>query len=554
MTTAMMKKLPEAINNAVADKVAEGLINNETVQKMIEGQIAESMTELSKGITHAQHTMPFKSMIFDPKYHHDMSGHREKPTFLSNEHMRDIALKNVVVASILQTRINQVGEFARPQLDEYSMGFKIVPMDDPTRELTATEKEEAAYITKFILNTGEERDRKRDSFSKFLKKYVRDSLTLDASPYEIVNTYGGKPYAFQAVDGATIKLASYATDEDRERDAEMGEEVSFVQVIDGMTVTQYTLDEMSYPIRNPRTDINARGYGFSELEMLVTTITSHLWAEEYNRRYFSQGSSSKGMINITGDISPEHLESFKRQWLAQASGVSNAWKTPILNSENIQWIPLNQTSRDMEYGGWLEYLVKTACAVYQIDPAEINFDIRSGTAQAPLFESSNEAKEKLSRDKGLKPLLRGIEDDLNTNIIWRINENYCLVFVGLDAKTPEQALDMDIRRMQNFETVDEVRVKNKKPPLGGLVGGLPANPILLQAKMAEMQGQAPDQQPQGSDSFYDMMNQGGHPSLQQAKEEEQPVQPTGSPEEILQQSLAMMRKPDGYEEITFENY
>ena len=77
--------------------------------------------------------------------------------------------------------------------------------------------------------------------------------------------------------------------------------MKWVQVIDGTIVPGFTAKELAFGVRNPRTNINLQPYGFSELEMLIQQVTSHLYAEEYNSKYFSQGGTTKGIINIKSD-------------------------------------------------------------------------------------------------------------------------------------------------------------------------------------------------------------------------------------------------------------
>jgi len=116
----------------------------------------------------------------------------------------------------------------------------------------------------------------------------------------------------------------------------------------------------------------------SEIEMMITTITSHMNAEAYNRKFFTQGSITKGIMAFEGSVPPDQLESFRRQWYQQVTGISNAWRTPIMSlgkDTKLNWIDLHNTNREMEYGKWLDYTIKTICSVYQMDPIEIGFDI-----------------------------------------------------------------------------------------------------------------------------------------------------------------------------------
>jgi hypothetical protein len=272
----------------------------------------------------------------------------------------------------------------------------------------------------------------------------------------------------------------------------------FVQIINGQIENVYTRDEMVFGVRNPRTDIYIQGYGYGELEQLVTTVTAHLYAEEYNRRFFSQGSAPKGILNFKGDsMTPDQLEGFRRQWRANLEGVDNSWRTPILQSEQgVDWIDLNPTNKDMEYGAWLEYLIKITCGVFLIDPAEINFDLKGGVSQTPLFESSQEWKLKASRDRGLKPLLRFIAKMINENIISQIDDHFVFDFAGLEELTEQEKHTLYTEQVASYLTLNEVRRSDDLPDLEH--GDIPMNPTYLQAmqqKMAaEQQQEQMDQQ------------------------------------------------------------
>lgn len=320
--------------------------------------------------------------------------------------------------------------------------------------------------------------------------------------YEIVSGRGRKPVAFYAVDGSTIRYAttpsvlkrmagyseSQVNEMWRRQMAEMNqnvfnrdqaaqpEKVKYVQVISGRVMNTYTEQEMAFAIRNPRTYLQQNNYGVAELEIMVSVVTSHLWAEEYNKRFFSTGSAPKGIIHfdISGSQVPQdQLNAFRRQWHAQVAGVWNAWKTPILATPGkMNYQSLQMGNKQMEFTQWINYLVKLLCAIYMIDPAEINFENeRVGSTGTPQFYSVSEAKLKMSRDRGLQPLLRFLEADINKNLIWIIDPRYELQFVGMDARTEKDMQELRMKELQNWRTVDEVRAEDDLDPLGPEKGG-----------------------------------------------------------------------------------
>jgi hypothetical protein len=267
------------------------------------------------------------------------------------------------------------------------------------------------------------------------------------------------------------------------------EQPAYIQLINGQIENVYYQDEMAFGVRNPRTDIYIQGYGYGELEQLISIITAHLYAEEYNRRFFTQGSSPKGILNFKGEnLTPDQLEGFRRQWKANLEGINGAWKTPILQAEQgIEWVDLHPTNREMEYGQWLEYLLKVICGVFLMDPAELNFDLHGGVQQTPLFESSQEWKLKASRDRGLKPLLRFLARMINENIIEKIDDHFVLDFVGLDELTEQEKHELRQEQVSSYKTLNEIRRAEDLPDVPD--GDTILNPTYIQARQMRMQAQ-----------------------------------------------------------------
>jgi hypothetical protein len=426
--------------------------------------------------------------------------YRHNPSALTYETLRLTSERSSMIAAIIITRVNQVAAFCRPQPDKYSTGFKIRPRGgDKKRRLTAGEKDRSHKLEHFILNTGVDYNPGRDGFEIFMRKSTRDRLTYDQVGWEKTHTLSRRLHSFYCLPGETLRLARPTNEKGTPPEQwELKRQIKYAQVINGLVRASYTQDELGFLIANPRTSIRANGYGFPEIEMLMTTITAHLWAEEWNKRAFSQGSTVKGVINMKGNIPQQQFDSFKRQWAAQVSGISNAWKTPLVNTDGIEWIPLQLSNTEMGYQLWLEYLLKVICAIFQIDPAEVNFDLRGGAMQQPVFMSTNEAQQKVSKDRGLQPLLRFFEDAINRHFIWAIDPEFELAFCGLDAKTEEQMMQLRMNQVANIYTLNEIRAMEDLPPVksGDIVLNAVYSSALQQAQAQEQQQQGQPGQPQ----------------------------------------------------------
>lgn len=442
------------------------------------------------------------------------TNYKDKPSSLSYNILYQMSVKNSVVGAVINTRVNQVSAFTKPaRFSEDGVGYKI-RLRDPSETPNSEQKEVMNSIELFLENCGFSDDSDRDDFDTFIRKIVRDSLTYDQMCFEVIPDRKGKPAEILAVDAATIRAASenYQADQTWMEMVpnKKNEEVKWVQVVDGTIVSWFTARELAFGVRNPRTNINLQPYGFSELEQLIHQITSHLYAEEYNSKFFSQGGTTKGVINIKSDPNgvgnKEQLDSFKRQWRAQVNGMTGAWKTPVLQVPNgIEYINVSQSNREMEFEKWMNYLVNIVCAVYQIDPAEVNFPNNGGVSGngGSVFESSQEVKLKNSKDKGLKPLMRFIESIINKFVVSKFSQDYVFVFTGLDEKSEEEKAELDTKQVKTWRTVNEIRKEHGEKPLEN--GDIILDPSYLnyiqQKEMAAQQGEmGSDEEMMGDES------------------------------------------------------
>jgi hypothetical protein len=484
-----------------------------------------------------------KSYILDPNDWQGLTGYKEKSISLNYGVLRRISYGVPIIRSIINTRIDQITSFCEPQSDKYSTGFvirkkrgyfgaannQVEPTKDDYKRMNA--------ITEIIMNCGSTNAFDTDDFDTFTRKVMNDSLTFDQLNFDVVRNNRGGLYSYGAIDASTIRIADngnanngfdpYRNNLQRiqplNRTKVKGYLPSYCQILDGAISADYYPWEMCFGVRNPTTNVYSNGYGVSEIEILINTVTSMLWAEEYNRKFFSQGSSPKGFIKIKGGlgVNNDKITQFKQQWQAMMSGVQNSHKTAILEGD-VDWVDLQKTNREMEFPHWFEFLIKVACAIYRIDPAEVNFPL-SGSADAkPMFEGNNAARLEHSKDKGLKPLLKFYQARLNKYIVSQIDPEYELVFVGLDDADPTTDITRDNLMVQNFVTIDEVRIKRGMKPLGEKNGGnVICNSVWLQNKTAGQQmelqkkqlAMQQDQQDhmQGQDEFQNDQQTQGEP-------------------------------------------
>lgn len=392
---------------------------------------------------------------------------------------------NIILNSVINTRANQVAMFTQPsRYSEKGVGFQIRLKDISTKP-NRNQEAMIKRIETFVLNTGTGIDIDRDSFTAFTKKLVRDTYRYDQVNFEKVFDKNGKLVRYVMKDPSTI---FFAVDENGHT---IKKGNRYVQVIDNKIVAQFTSREMAFAIRNPRTDIEIAGYGYPELEIALKHFIAHENTETFNDRFFSHGGTTRGILQIkTEENQSQHaLDMFKREWKNSLSGINGSWQIPVVSAEDVKFVNMTPTARDMEFEKWLNYLINVITSLYGIDPAEINFPNNGGATGSKggsLNEGNSAEKMQASQNKGLLPLLSFIADVMNKHIITEFGEDYLFQFVGGDISTELEKIAVLGEKAKIAMTANEVR---KELGLPGLVvgGDIPLNGVIVQRAGQVMQ-------------------------------------------------------------------
>lgn len=465
-----------------------------------------------------------KSMTLDPFEISSSMGYYGKNAIVGFETLRAVRYAPII-AAIINTRKNQVVEFCKPQPDKYSKGFKFVKLGTDEDDLTDGDKRIIDKLTQFILNCGDnDKEWENDDFDNFVKKLVDDSLTLDAAACEVIPSRGFEPRFFAAVDSATIRFADTHGNTSKEGALKVnGSLPSHVQVWQNQVIAEFYPWEMMYGIRNPSSAIRSNGYGKSELEYLISTVTAMLNGDSYNANFFKQGSAPKGMMMLKkGNLNKDRLQEFKRDWSAMLGGVSNSHKTAFLDAESFEWVDLHKNNRDMEFSKYQEYLIKLACAVYKISPEEIGFTLEGSKGGGIGNGDSGKAEKEYSVNKGLKPILTELQQWINKWIIYpKTNKRFEFQFAGLEAESAKEEEEKIQKAVTLYLTVDEVRKAKGMKPLPDGMGKLPLNPIFSQMKM---QGQQMGYDQQQEQDTQDDQKRGNDNPFLDSEEDQNPMQ------------------------------
>lgn len=250
----------------------------------------------------------------------------------------------------------------------------------------------------------------------------------------------------------------------------------------GRPVAWYTEDELAVLVRNPRTQTSRAGYGMSETEDAVRAITDMVKIAEYNTNRFDKDNIPRGFINILGNVSPEARTAFANSWKQTMAG--QRWAIPILTSvppgpdgkggHSVQWVPMDNATRDMEYSQLMYQSIVALHAAYHISPEE------TGLAEASPFSSSlSEASPasylKWSRDQ-FGHLMISIARFINSELIWKMpgGKRYLFEWTGLIEYEALQEAELIGALLANGEITTREIWEARGKPLPKILADSPA--------------------------------------------------------------------------------
>jgi hypothetical protein len=464
---------------------------------------------------------PMRAVQFDPlTLARSIQGFRApSPRSLGFFTLREMARVTQPVAAIVRTRQNQVARFGKLPRFDGDLGIHI-RMKDPDAKPSKGDKKQMHELSKIVLACGRGPDPDgvpRPSLDPMLRMLTNDSLILDASALELREDRKGNLFDWFAVDAATIRLTVPSYKANQAPVSGMGAvlyniegqgyggvsqpanaDIVYVQMINNTPYAEFTRDEMAYWVRNPRTDIEAGGYGYGELEQLVEIVTGYLNAMLYNNRYFTHSSIPEGILSVTGNYSPGDLDDFRRHWNAMVSGVNNSWRVPILatkDGKGATWQPMKANNKEMMFHEWMDFLTRISCAIYQIDPEELGMGGK-GVGEGGGLGGGDGGDETLKHSlaKGLHPILTRFEAGINDDILPKLagSEDFIFGWAGVDPDQEDKKLERTEKKINiGLQTVNDARAEYDMElvPDEALWGDAPANTTLYQAWAMGQQAQ-----------------------------------------------------------------
>lgn len=399
------------------------------------------------------------------------------------EVLRRVSKKAFIINICINHVLKKIKPFLKTSTNTNTRGFVIKKKGENVKDVSQNKSPEREEIENFLRNTGINKNPDRDNFQRFCLKILRDELELDQVATEIGYRRDGKPYAFQAIDAATINPVlpgQYNPDK-----------IKYIQAIDNIPQAFYTKEQIVVDYQNPRSDINHSFYGYSYVDQIIDLVTSSINSFAYNSSFFTENKLPRGMLLVDGNVSQDTVLDMEDYIADIMSGSpSSQWRIPIIpagggnsgdTANQIKWVSLSGSAKDMEFQQWMDFQISGIVAMFGCSMDELG--LQTSKSQAVIDNSAN-AQMKAAKSTILGDMLSFLQDYVN-KIIEIFYPEYCLEFVGYEKEDPQALVQLAKSELEAYKTVNEIRKdKGLEPLKAEWADEVPANPQLVQLYQA----------------------------------------------------------------------
>lgn len=329
---------------------------------------------------------------------------KTKRKLLPDHVLKLIRVQNHLVASILRARGNTMAMHGHKRRDRFDVGMEVRLKPEfeqyvkPEQMIKIRERIERAE--KLLLSCGSVQgisEDERMSLSEFLDLQARNGLTFGRFATEIIYDSDGpnrKFHSFRPVDVGTIyntvKKGEYGAQAVRESSAKKLEELtgikidinklredqySYIQAIDGIPMQAFTHEELVIYNLYPSTDVEHAGYPVTPIDTCISSITTHLSIDAYNRLYFQNGRAAKGMLVVKSEeIDQATLNKIRQDFVASVNSVNNAFRAPVFGvnpTDDVMWIPMTSNAGDGEFQFLYDQVARNILSTFNMSPDEL---------------------------------------------------------------------------------------------------------------------------------------------------------------------------------------
>jgi hypothetical protein len=275
----------------------------------------------------------------------------------------------------------------------------------------------------------EEPDREQD-FLGWKRMLLEDLLVIDAPTVYVRRTKGGQPYAFDVMDGATIKPVLDGTGR-----TPQPPDPAFQQIIKGLPTSDYSRDELLYKPRNRRPN---KIYGYSPVEQVLMTVNIALRRQISQLEYYTEGNIPDMFYSVPEDWSPKQIQEMQIIFDELLSDTATRRKVRFMPGGGTAHETKDEALFD-QYDEWLARIISYA------------FSLPPTAFVKQMNRATSENAQDVALEEGLSPLMEWDVSFMNRliRVGWQTTD-YVFAWVK----------ELDIDPYQQAQ-IDEIHVKNK---------------------------------------------------------------------------------------------
>jgi len=306
-------------------------------------------------------------------------------------------------------------------------------------------------------------------WAQWLRMVADQLYVLDALSIYRRKDRGGRPWAFEIVDGATIKPLI-----DGSGRQPIAPSASYQQALKGLPAVNYTTDELLYYPQNVRVE---SVYGYSRVEKIIETAEISIERMKSQKAFFTHGNLSDGFFEAPTGVQPDQVRQVETMWnnLLGQGVVENRRVNQFLPA-GFKWNAIGQPPLQDAFDEWL---IRIICFNFSVSPQPF-------LKQTGLGKGSAENEHAAAEAAGVNNTMTYIRRVMN-RIIAEDFGRPDLEFDWIEDREfdPETKADIEDKRLRNGSlTLDEVRDRNGEEPLPDGEGAQPmvytaTGPILL---------------------------------------------------------------------------
>ena len=201
--------------------------------------------------------------------------------------------------------------------------------------------------------------------------------------------------------------------------------------------------------------------GLSPVEAARQSIGMGMSAQEYGARFFGQGATQTGVIEVPGDMTSTQMGDLARSWERRHSGKSKAHLPGVLK-EGAHWVSTGVTNEQAQFLGTRRYTAaEIAGQMFLIDPSDLGIGVADTSLTYANLQDRNLRRVQVVLLPWIVRLETAISRLLATPRYMKLNVSGLL---RADLKTRYEAYAIGLDPTRPFLKTEEVRAWEELPP------------------------------------------------------------------------------------------